>query len=186
MYDVEEYLHLALHASANRNPHASLGYLKEALALEPQNPQGVYLLAILHAELGLIERAIGGLTKALALDPKLEIARLQLGLLLIDRGRTVEAREQFSASRLSADMAMCTFADGMILAIDGQIAAAVGKMKAGLGLHTANAALRPLMQEVLVRLEKMQSAAAKPEARSEPANDGRIFMGAYGTPPAAR
>lgn len=182
MYDVDEYLHLALHASANRNPHASLGYLKEALALEPENHKAVYLLAIQHAELGLIERGIAGLTKALALDPKLEIARLQLGLLMIDRGRAAEAREQFSMSQRSADQALRTFAEGMLLTLDGQIASASEKMKAGLGLQTANVALRPLMQEVLTRLEKMNEAAGASQQRSVPANDNRLQMGAYGAP----
>ena len=184
MYDVEEYLHLALHASANRNPHACIGYLKESLALEPRNPKAVYLLAIQHAEIGLIERGIAGLTQALALDPKLEIARLQLGLLMLDRGRTVEAREQFSMPQASADEALRTFAEGMVLAIDGKLTPASEKMKTGLGMQTANGALRPLMQEVLTRLEKMQSAAGKPETTA--ADEKRIFMGAYGSTPPSR
>jgi DNA-binding NarL/FixJ family response regulator len=184
MYDIEEYLHLAVHASANRNPHACLGYLKEALALEPDNAKAMYLLALEHAQIGLIERGISGLKKALARDPKLEIARLQLGILMIDH-RPVEAREQFSISRGSADQALRTFAEGMIHAIDGQLAEALEKMQAGLGMQGKNLALRPLMQEVLSRLEKMNAAAAKSAPNAESTDDNRLLMGAYGsmTPP---
>jgi DNA-binding CsgD family transcriptional regulator len=53
MYDIDEYLHLALHANAKRDPHACIGYLKDALRVEPQNPRAIYLLAIQHADIGL-------------------------------------------------------------------------------------------------------------------------------------
>lgn len=183
MYDVEEYLHLALHASANRNPHASLGYLKQALELAPENPKAVYLLAIQHAEIGLVERSIAGLKRALELDPKLEIARLQLGLLMIDGGRLTEGRAQFAIAQTSADPGLSAFADGMILALDGQIATAAEKMKAALAMPTANVALRQLMKEVLARLEKMQAASGKPREEAEPTGDTRVQLGAYGALP---
>jgi len=186
MYDLEEYLHLALHANAKRDPHACIGYLKHALRVEPENAKAVYLLAIQHAEIGLIDRGIAGLTKVIALEPTFEIARLQLGLLLLDRGRTTEARAQFAASRASADPAMRAFAEGMMMAADGQISAASEKINAGLAVSTTNSALGLLMQEVLPRLDKMKPAAGR--RAEEPAakeGDKRIFMGAYEskTPP---
>jgi tetratricopeptide (TPR) repeat protein len=160
MHDLEEYLHLALHASRNREPHACLGYLKEALRIAPANAQALYLLAIQHADLGLIDRAIAELTRVLALDPALEVARLQLGLLLLDRARTTEATEQFVALRASADQALCALAAALIASINGEPDAARAKLRAGLAQAAANHGLRPLMQEVLVRFERRTAASA--------------------------
>jgi len=84
-FDTDEYLHLALHANSVRNHHACMAYLKELLAREPRHAKAIYLLAAQHAELGLHERAIAGMRAALALEPAIEMARLQLGLLLLDR-----------------------------------------------------------------------------------------------------
>jgi len=180
MYDLEEYLHLALHANAKRDAHACIGYLKDALRVDPQNAKAIYLLAIQHAEIGLIDRGIAGLTKVLTLEPSFEIARLQLGLLMLDRGRTAEARGQFAASLASADLALRAFAEGMMLVVDGQIAAASGKLRSGLAAPTTNSALRVLMQEVLTRLEGMKPSAAQHEKEpARPDNAERIFMGAY-------
>jgi DNA-binding CsgD family transcriptional regulator len=178
MYDLDEYLHLALHANAKRDPHACIGYLKEALRADRDNAKAVYLLAIQHAEIGLIDRGIAGLTKVLALEPSFEIARLQLGLLMLDRGRKAEARDHFAASMSSADRALRAFAEGMILVVDEQVNAASEKMKSGLEAPTSNTALRALMQDVLTRIERMKSAA--------PTGDERIFMGAYEEPKTAR
>jgi DNA-binding CsgD family transcriptional regulator len=178
MYDLDEYLHLALHANAKRDPHACIGYLKEALRADRDNAKAVYLLAIQHAEIGLIDRGIAGLTKVLALEPSFEIARLQLGLLMLDRGRKAEARNHFAVSVSSADRALRAFAEGMILVVDEQVNAASEKMKSGLEAPTANTALRALMQDVLTRIEAMKSAT--------PRGDERIFMGAYEEPKTAR
>jgi hypothetical protein len=93
MLDVEEYFHLALHASSISDPHACMSYLDEVLQLQPANARALYLRAVQHAEVGLTERAVLGIETALSIEPGLEIARLHLGLLrLFDRGR----REPFS------------------------------------------------------------------------------------------
>ena len=159
MYDLEEYLHLALHANAQRDPHACIGYLKEALRIDPGNARAIYLLAIQHAEIGLLDRGIAGLTKVVALDPTFDIARMQLGLLMLDRGWAAEAHKLFTVARASTDQALRAFAEGMMLAVDGQLADAAEKMKAGIALPSTNAALRTLMQDVLARLDKLKTAA---------------------------
>jgi hypothetical protein len=50
--DADEYFQLALHASATRNSHACMQYLKELLEQEPRHAAGLYLLAAQHVELG--------------------------------------------------------------------------------------------------------------------------------------
>jgi tetratricopeptide (TPR) repeat protein len=179
MYDFEEYLHLALHASRNREPRACLGYLKEALRIEPDNAQALYLLAIQHAELGLHDHGIAGLTRVLALDAGLDIARLQLGLLLLDRERLAEAGKQFLTLRASTDQVLSTVASALVAGLSGQLDAACAAMRAGLAQTAENHGLRPLMQEALGRLERAKEASVTSAATSGEPQDNRIFMGAY-------
>ncbi len=180
MYDLEEYLHLALHANAKRDPHACIGYLKEALRVDPRNAKAIYLLAIQHAEIGLIDRGIAGLTKVLSVEPTFEMARLQLGLLLLDRHRTTEARELFAMSRASADPALRALAEGLALVADGHTATAAEKIRAGLAIPASNPSLQVLARGVLARLEQMPAAAHPPGKESAHAeSDRRLFMGAY-------
>lgn len=91
--DSDEYLHLAIHATQNQQHHAALEYLHKCLAEDPENAKAVFLLAAEYAELGLNKRAIHCMTKAIELDPELEMARYQLGLLQMQEGDIEESRE---------------------------------------------------------------------------------------------
>lgn len=92
--DADEYFHLALHASTVRDCHACLSYLEEVLRQQPGNARALYLRAVQHAEIGLTERAVSGLKAALEIEPSLEMARFQLGLLLLfNSNRPAEAKE---------------------------------------------------------------------------------------------
>ena len=103
MFDVDEYVHLALHASSKGEHHACMAYLKSALEQQPENPTAIFLLALQHAELGLVERAIRGMKTAVSIEPRFDMARFQLGLLLLDRNRRPEARDHFSVLTGSSD-----------------------------------------------------------------------------------
>lgn len=106
MLDAAECLHRTLNAGCAGNRRGCLYYLNEVLRRRPQDARALYLLAALHAELGLIELAIGEIDHVLALEPDLEIARLHLGLILVDRGRLEEARQCFTHVIDSADPAL--------------------------------------------------------------------------------
>src|SRR5262245_41028534 len=123
MLDAEECLHLALHASSIGDHHACIAYLKEGLKQQPADARAIYLLATQHAELGLIERAIGGMQAALAIEPGLEIARFHLGLLLLDRNRAADAKEQFLRLAGAGNRALRLCSDAMVALADGDRAA---------------------------------------------------------------
>src|SRR5687767_1778527 len=113
MFDSDEYFHLALHAGSVGQHHACMMYLKELLQQEPEHAAAIYLLAVQHAELGLIERAVHGMKAALAIDPTIEMARFQLGLLQLDANRRAEARENFAALSGSSDTSLRTISEAM-------------------------------------------------------------------------
>jgi tetratricopeptide (TPR) repeat protein len=176
MLDAEEYLHLALHANAAGDHHACLTYLDNALQREPGNARAIYLRAAQHAELGLIERSIVGMKSALALDPMLEIARFQLGLLLLlNVNRPHEAKEHLAPVIGTANRALGTFAEAMIALADGNTGLARERLSLGLSLGPGSGPLAALMQRVLDGLKD-----ASPTAKSRPNSaNGEIDLGAY-------
>ena len=95
--DADELLHLAIHATHDGRHDMAISYLKQALELSADDPRLVYLLAAEHAQLGMFERAIEGMAKAIALAPDLHIARLQLGLLYLSFNRIEETLSVWSA-----------------------------------------------------------------------------------------
>lgn len=179
MLDVEEYVQLALHASMSGNPHASLMHLHEALRLEPRNARATYLLATQHVELGLAERGVKGLQAALELDPSLEIARFQLGFVLVNLQRPAPAREQFSQLVASKDLALSNYAAAMLAVIDGEPIQARQRISAGLACRQINRALSGVMKRLL---DGLSGAEGPPPAASEDPPSNAVHLGAYGGP----
>ena len=176
MLDASEYLHLAIHASQEDNHHAALNYLNQALQHEPNNPAIRYFLAAEHAELGLFERACSGMEEALALDPSMDIARFQLGLLYLQLQRTDEAKSTFSALHSQThEESLQAFAEGYLRLLDEKPEAAIELFERGLA-NCENPALKGDMTRVLASL-KSDETAAPAEASSE--TGAPVFLGAY-------
>ena len=175
MFDVEERLHLALHAGTAGQHHVCMTHLKEILRRQPKHACAIYLLAVQHSELGLHERAVRGLQAALAIDPELQIARFHIGMLLLDQHRRSEARESFAALGGSSEADLRLFAEAMIAFVDDDLKAAREKLTAGLASPARNHALGGLMQHVLRTISENEPAVSGSRAR-----DGRVSPGAYG------
>lgn len=97
LLDAQELLQLAvldIHASRH---DGAIAKLKEACVLEQNNASLHFLLAAEHAEIGLNDRAVDGMRRALELDPGLHIARFQLGLLHFTQGRLSDAAAEWNA-----------------------------------------------------------------------------------------
>lgn len=175
MLDIDEYLHLALHASSIGDRHACMTYLKEVLQQQPQNTRAAYLLAAQHAELGLLERAIKEIQAVLAIDPRLEIARFQLGLLLLDRRRMEEAREHFVTLGDCADRSLRTYSQALLALLNDDLAGAREYLASGLSQEPANLALTALMRRLLDELSQKNGNASGEAGASQ----GGLLMGAY-------
>jgi tetratricopeptide (TPR) repeat protein len=119
--DTQTRFRLALHANAWADPHTCLQQLKELLQAEPQHAGALHLLAIQYSELRLYERAIDALKQVLAIDPRRDVARLHLGLLLFDRLRDAEALEQFMDLQASSDESIRLCAEAMAAAASNNL-----------------------------------------------------------------
>lgn len=181
MLDAAEYLHLALNASQKGDSHAALNYLKEVLALEPRNAPAQYLLAAEHAELGLYDRAIAGMETALELDPSLDTARFQLGLLYLQSSRKDDARLAFSELQArTLDTALGYCAQAYLAMLDEDAARAIPLLRQGIEACSANPALRGDMERVLASLDDTASAPTPASgAETAASTAGTVFLGAY-------
>ncbi|HEY5759018.1 MAG TPA: hypothetical protein VIU34_24500 [Steroidobacter sp.] len=172
MLDSDEYLHLAMHAASTGNPHACLSYLKEVLAREPKQPMALYLLGAQHAQLGLRTRAIEGMRAAIAAEPRLDVARFQLALLLMATD-LLEARQQFEAVVGSVDETLRAFATAMVALTDNKVEIAREQLTLGLSHTVTHPGLCNMMRTLLEQLSK--PAAPSPAK----AVDENAFLGAY-------
>jgi tetratricopeptide (TPR) repeat protein len=138
-FEPDEYFKLALHASSVRDHRACIEYLKLLLTRQPHHARALYLLAMQHAELGLVDRAIAGLQFALRLEPGLETARLQLAVVLLDQRRADEAREHLAALAGSQDSALRLCVDALTSIAADDLESARGKLRLSTGMSKPGA-----------------------------------------------
>lgn len=185
--DGDEYLQLALHASGKGDHHAALVYLKSALAQDNRNALALYMLAAQHAELGLYLRARSEFLQVLEINPDMEIARFQLGLLHTQLDEAEAARATFGhLAEFTADAALKAFARGLIALLDDKPAEAHDLIQSGL-TNCSNEPLKNDMARVLANIDARlgstgaaAATAAPAQAAAEPAKPrAGIFLGAY-------
>jgi tetratricopeptide (TPR) repeat protein len=153
MLDAEEYFHLALHASSMGDHHACMTYLEEVLQREPRNARAMYLRAVQHAELGLTQRAVSGIKAALSIEPDLDLARFQLGLLLLfDINQPADAKGYLQRLCRSQDRALRAYAEAMIAIVDNDLTLARQKLATGLSESPPDSQLPMLMRSLFERL----------------------------------
>lgn len=162
MLDAEEYFHLALHASAAGDHHGCMTYLEEVLQREPGNARAIYLMAVQHAELGLTQRAIAGIKRALSIEPDLELARFQLGLLLMfDSNQPREAKDYLERLCVSQNRALRAYSEAMIAIADNEPGLARQKLAVGLSESSPDSPLSLLMRRLFERMANGGDAASK-------------------------
>jgi tetratricopeptide (TPR) repeat protein len=144
---------LALNAGADGDHHACMAYLEEVLEREPCNARAIYLMAVQHAELGLTQRAIAGIKRALSIEPDLEIARFQLGLLLMfDSNRPDDAKDYLERLCVSQNLALRAYSEAMIAMADNEPGLARQKLAVGLSESAPDSPLSLLMRGLFARM----------------------------------
>jgi tetratricopeptide (TPR) repeat protein len=152
LLDIEERFRLALHASSQRDVHACIALLKKLLQSEPRHAGAVHLLAVQYAEVGLHNRALDGLRLALDIEPRMDVARLQLGLLLLDLHRDNEAHDEFAQLDASPDEGMRLCATAMAAAALGDRKLAADSIELSLSSQKENPSLTILLRALQTKL----------------------------------
>lgn len=183
MLDLAELQQLALNASAGGDSASALAYLKEAVSRPDASGIAHYLLGAEYAQIKMYDRAIGEMEAAIALDPALSTARLQLGMLWLGANDAARAADVLQAlEELAEADPLRQFGTGLRHLIREELADALHCLTAGVRLNTGNPALNRDMQSIMQQIEQLQSgtAAAPTEAPLAAAEDSpHILLSAY-------
>lgn len=177
--DTEELLHLAWAAGDQGQPDRAIALLKQAVDEAPADARCQYLLGAEYAQIGMYERAITQMQKAVDLDPELHAARFQLGLLQLT-SRNVDAAQQtwMPLDMLGPRHAYALFKAGLLHLARDEFAEAVRCLQDGLAANDFNAPLNTDMQRMLDAV--LPLAAQKPgEAKPEAGGADHLFINAY-------
>lgn len=172
--DSEELLHLAINASENSETEKAIGYLKRALDITPDDGKAIYLLGSLHADIGLYDRAIEEMTRAVQLDPGIDVAHFQLGLLYLTSQKAEEATNAWShLDYLDESNYLYLFKEGLISLINDDFTGCIQKLKQGIQNNQINAPLNNDMLKMIQAAEKAieMNALAAPDQAGVNDND---------------
>ena len=139
-------------------PEDRLTQLQDALAANPGSSQLLYLLGAELAQLGQYDDATSALTSAIAIDPSLHTARLQLGLLHLTRGQTERSLAVLSSlDALPVNDALRHFKNGLQALAADDLDECVAALQRGIELNGTNAALNDDMTKIITRIEELRS-----------------------------
>jgi tetratricopeptide (TPR) repeat protein len=182
LLDQAELLQLALNASAANDSASTIAYLKESVSRTDATATAHYLLGAEYAQIKMYERAIGEMEAAIALDPALSIARLQLGLLWLGANNNVRAADVLRAlDELGESDPLRLFGAGLQQLIGEQLAEALQSLGAGVAMNTSNEALNGDMRSIMRQIEQVMagSGAPVPEAAAAADDSQHILLSAY-------
>lgn len=191
LLDQAELLQLALNASAADDSGTAIAYLKEAVSRPDSTSVAHYILGAEYAQNKMYDRAVGEMEAALALDPALSIARLQLGLLWLTGGAAEQALTVFGPlSELAEDDPLHLFGQGLCHLARDEFADARALLVAGIAANTVNPPLNADMQRMIDEIDALAagasgSGAGAPQAQAAPdaeapAEDAhRMLLSAY-------
>lgn len=185
LLDQAELLQLALKASAADDSGTAIAYLKEAVSRSDATGVMHYMLGAEYAQIKMYDRAAGEFEAALALDPALAIARLQLGLLWLTGGVADKALTVLGPlAELGQDDPLRLFGNGLCHLAEDRLADAREALLAGIALNHANPPLNGDMQLIIGSIDAL-AQPAQPAAEEAPApapaeDEGRhVLLSAY-------
>lgn len=180
--DTDELMQLALRASSQTQTELAIGYLKRIIELQPSNARALYLLGALHAEIGLYDRAIEEIGRAVQLNIGLPTAHFQLGLLHATAGRVAEAKTAWAPlEKLGENDPLLAFKSGLEHLVNDEFPECVTALKRGLQLNTSNPALSNDMTRILTQVEPLTQTSQNIETSADDSkSSGRhVLLSAY-------
>ena len=157
-FDTEELLHLAISLTGQQRYGDALMCLKRAARLDPKSGAVVYFTAVIYAQLNLFERALTTMRQAVELDPALDIAHFQIGLLCFTSARLSEAIAAWQPlQRLGDEHPLYLFKTGLEALARDDFDACRSYLQRGMQANTQNAPLNKDMQAILDRIDSRKS-----------------------------
>lgn len=164
-------------------PDDRIAELRRAAVSEPRNGEIRYILGAELAQQRRYDEAVLELSAAIALNPLLHTARLQLGLLHLTLAQTQHASAVLAPLEdLGDDSALKHFKRGLDALAVSDLQSSYDSLKHGIGLNTDNAPLNADMQQLMARIAatiEANAAAAKGTTDDKP-RDVRTDFSLYG------
>lgn len=153
--DTDELFHLALNATNSDKNEDAIEYLKRAQELSPDNANVIYLLGAVHAQIGMFDRAVDEMSKAVEIDPSMSSAHFQLGMLYITSGRRKEAENAWLAlDDLGEEHPFYLFKTGLLHLANDEFSECIDCLKRGIEVNDINEPLNHDMRKVLASAEQ--------------------------------
>jgi len=180
--DAEELLFLALQAMQQDRDEEAISCLKRGLVLEPDNGILHHLLGAMYAQLGMIDRAVDEMTRAVTCAPELHMARFQLGLLYFTSANLDAADQAWEPlSALPADNPLFLFRAGLLHLARDEFAQCVATLRHGLEINTEYPSLNEDMRMLAEKAEEAMDAAhdAAPPERPAAETRSHVLLSGY-------
>jgi tetratricopeptide (TPR) repeat protein len=140
-----------------------LQQIKSAVASDPGNAELRYLLGAELAQQRDYDGAVVEMSTALAIEPNLHFARLQLGLLYLTMARPAESIAIWAPlEQLDDGAALKSFKRGLEALIRDDFAACIDHLRHGIQLNTQNAPLNRDMNMIIDRVRETTAGAPEP------------------------
>lgn len=171
----------ALQASAVDDTTRAVALFEEAIRLEPSDALPHYLLGVELASAGQVDNAEAAIARALLLDPSLQMARFQLGLLQYTSGRLAIAMMTWQPLASGEDSYLQRFVTGFALMAQGDVAGAIASVEAGIAMNDENAPLNGDMHGVIQRLRSLPptTPGSDEAATSVDSGDQHVLLAGY-------
>lgn len=185
LLDQAELFQLASNASNSDDDATAIGYLKEAVSRPDATASAHYLLGALYAQIKLYDRAVDEMEAAIALDPALSAARVQLGLLWLTSGVAERAEAVLTPLMELGDTdPFQHFGRGLVALLKDQFDDAVGALEAGIALNHTNLPLNGDMRRIIdgvaaLRAQAPQAAAAEAAPAADADGAQHLLLSAY-------
>ena len=147
---------------------STLQKLQTAISNDPGNAELVYLLGAEFAAQRQYDSAVEQFNAALAIEPNLHTARLQLGLLLLTMAKVEQAMAILEPLDALGDQSpFAHFKLGLQALASDRFDDCIAALERGISLNTENDALNKDMQKIIDRVAETMNAAAQPAAAPE-------------------
>lgn len=181
--DTEELQHLALEAMGHGDNKEALALLKQAVASDQSNGQVFYLLGAVHAQIGMYERAIVDMSRAVELLPDLYPAHFQLGLLYLTSGKVEEAKAAWKPlEALDSEHPFELFRKGLEFLVVDDFEACIQYLEKGIERNQINLPLNEDMAKVIKSSQEAlrNRAPQGPAVESQEPHRGRhVLLSSY-------
>ena len=146
----DELFDMALQASQANDTQKSIGLIKDALDQSPDDARMWYMLGTLYTNIGIYDKAIANMEKALELDSDYSIARFHLGLLYLMSGRREYAETTWKLlDALGEAHYLSLFKAGLLKIVNDQLQEGIDLIRRGIANNHLSESLNKDMETVV-------------------------------------